>query len=89
MNWLGLMLVGSKARMGPPVLAAMRWWSSRGLHAQTKRQLEAGLFLECASAWGHTLIHVFDRGFAGPPSRENLISASAEILGLADATLAL
>ncbi len=67
MNWLGLLLVGAKARSGPPVIAAMSWWSSRGPHADKKRKLEAALMLACVAAWGRKLIHVFDRGFAGSP----------------------
>lgn len=67
MNWLGLILVGPKAAWGAPVIAAMRWWSSRGLHAEKKRKLEAGLLLDCVAAWGQRVIHVFDRGFAGSP----------------------
>jgi DDE family transposase len=67
MNWLGLILVGPKARLGPPVVAAMRWWSRRGLHADTQRRLEARLLLDCVATWGRWPIHVFDRGFAGSP----------------------
>ena len=67
LNWLGLILVGPKAKWGAPVLTAMRWWSSRGLHAEKKRKLEAGLLLNCVAAWGQGVIHVFDRGFAGSP----------------------
>jgi hypothetical protein len=67
MNWLGLILVGPKAAWGAPVLAAMRWWSSRGLHADKKRKVEAGLLLDCVATWGRRVIHVFDRGFAGSP----------------------
>ncbi|MBV9231702.1 MAG: transposase, partial [Chloroflexi bacterium] len=67
MNWLGLVLVGPKARLGPPTMAAMRWWSRRGPHATTKRKLEAELLLDCVAAWGERVIHVFDRGFAESP----------------------
>jgi hypothetical protein len=67
MNWLGLLLVGPKARLGPPVVAAMRWWSSRGPHADKKGKLEAGLLLDCVAAWGRRVIHVFDRAFANSP----------------------
>jgi Transposase DDE domain len=67
MNWLGLILVGPKAAWGAPVIAAMRWWSSRGVHAEKKRKLEATVLLDCVAAWGQRVIHVFDRGFAGSP----------------------
>ncbi len=67
MNWLGLILVGPKARSRAPVVAAMRWWSSRGPHADKKRKLEATLLMEGVATWGRRVIHVFDRGFAGSP----------------------
>lgn len=67
MHWLGLILVGAKAKAEPPVVAAMRWWSSRGPHADKQRKQEAALMLESVAAWGSRVIHVFDRGFAGSP----------------------
>jgi hypothetical protein len=30
LQWIGLLLVGRREQQGPPLLAAMRWWSSRG-----------------------------------------------------------
>ena len=67
LNGVGLILVGPKAKWGAPVLAAMRCWSSRGLHADKKRKVEAGWLLDCVAAWGQSVIPVFDRGFAGSP----------------------
>lgn len=64
MNWVAVLLLG---RQGPPVLAAMKWWTTRGLFAQTGRELETGLLDGCAAAWGRRLLHIFDRGFAGSP----------------------
>jgi hypothetical protein len=43
LHWLGLILVGAKARAKPPAVASMRWWSSRGPHAATQRKQEAAL----------------------------------------------
>ena len=63
-NWLAVLLMG---RQGPPVLAAMRWWTTRGTLAQTGRELATGLLDACAAAWGRRLVHIFDRGFAGSP----------------------
>lgn len=64
MNWLSLLLLG---RQGPPVLVAMKWWTTRGLFAQTGRQVETGVLDVCVAAWGRRLLHIFDRGFAGSP----------------------
>ncbi len=64
MHWLGLLLVGHS---GPPALAAMRWWSSRGVRATQRRSVEVPLLWECALQWGRRVVHVWDRGFAGGP----------------------
>jgi hypothetical protein len=69
LNWLGLLLIGSG---GPPVLAAMRWWTNRGERAEEKRSVELSLLEKCAAAWGRAVLHVFDRGFAGAPWLEAL-----------------
>ncbi|MBD0319154.1 MAG: transposase [Gemmatimonadetes bacterium] len=64
MQWLGLLLVG---RRGPPQLAAMRWWTTRGERAEAKRDVEVSLLERCAEAWAGAVVHIFDRGFAGAP----------------------
>jgi hypothetical protein len=64
MHWLALLLVG---RAGPPVLAAMKWWTTRGRFAQAGRDLAIEVLDACAKTWGRRLLHVFDRGFAGSP----------------------
>lgn len=63
-HWLGLLLAGSS---GPPMVAAMRWWTNRGQRAEEKRAVEGSLLAQCAAEWGKAVIHVFDRGFAGAP----------------------
>ncbi len=45
----------------------MKWWTTRGLFAQTRRELEAEVLDVCMAAWGRRLLHIFDRGFAGSP----------------------
>ena len=65
MNWLAVLLVGRQRMQGPPLLAAQRWWSSRGPHASFKRDEEGKLLVELAASWGREVVHVFDRGFAG------------------------
>lgn len=64
MNWLAVLLLG---RQGPPLVAAMHWWTTRGIFAQSGRELEIRLLEKCALAWRRRLLHVFDRGFAGSP----------------------
>jgi hypothetical protein len=64
MNWLTVLLLG---RTGPPTLAAMRWWTTRGIFAQSGRDFATMLLDDCALAWKRRLLHVFDRGFAGGP----------------------
>lgn len=64
MQWLSLLLMG---RSGPPMVAKMRWWTTRGPRAQEKREVEEALLEECAEAWGESVLHVFDRGFSGKP----------------------
>lgn len=69
LQWFSLLLMG---RSGPPVLAKMRWWTTRGPRAEEKRAVEASLLTECAQSWGAAVLHIFDRGFAGAPWLELL-----------------
>lgn len=64
LHWLALLLLGDK---GPPTLALMRWWTTRGLFATDRRSQEQAVLGQCAAAWGQRVLHVFDRGFAGSP----------------------
>jgi hypothetical protein len=67
MQWLNVLLVGRSEKSGPPTVAKMRWWTTRGDHASDKRTHQEQLLRECAQEWGAALVHVFDRGFAGAP----------------------
>ena len=61
MDWIAVLVIGLS---GPPVVAAMKWWTRRGrLASEWPCQLEA-LLKACLSQLGDQLIHVFDRGFA-------------------------
>ncbi|MDQ6602040.1 MAG: hypothetical protein M3Z19_04870, partial [Chloroflexota bacterium] len=62
MQWIGVLVLGMS---GPPTVAAMRWWTSRGERAGDKRAEEGTLFARCVAAWGRQVAHVWDRGFAG------------------------
>ena len=73
-QWLGLILVGLNRQSGPPLLASLKWWSSRGEQASDKRTEEMTLLRECARRWGSQVIHVWDRGFAGNPWLSSVLS---------------
>ena len=45
MQWLTVMVAGMA---GPPTLAAMRWWTSRGPLASHRREQRAELLAQCA-----------------------------------------
>lgn len=62
MQWLCLLLMG---RSGPPMLACMQWWTTRGDLAQARRQVEADLLLRAHHRFGRAVLHVFDRGYSG------------------------
>jgi hypothetical protein len=64
LHWLAVVLVGRVASLGPPRLAAKRWWSSRGAHASFRRDEEGKLLLTLLQG-GRMVVHVFDQGFAG------------------------
>jgi hypothetical protein len=69
LQWAALLLIGLS---GPPLLAAQRWWSTRGAHTSDKRTEETTLLRQAARAWKRRVLHVFDRGFAGTPWLEQL-----------------
>jgi len=64
MHWLSLLLLGQG---GPPTLAAMQWWTTRGTLATSGRLHFVALLDLAQQAWGRRLLHVFDQGFAGSP----------------------
>ncbi len=64
LHWLTVMVSGMN---GPPALAAMGWWTSRGRMATDRVTQKASLLAQCAGQWGRRVVHVFDRGFAGAP----------------------
>lgn len=64
MNWLQVVVTGLR---GAPVLAHVRFWTTRGEAQTTKRQEEHQLLRIVAQRWGQSVIHLWDRGFAGAP----------------------
>lgn len=67
MHWLSLLVVGLSEQSGPPIMAAMKWWTTRGERASDRRTQEWFLLRECLHRWGRRVLHIFDRGFAGAP----------------------
>lgn len=63
-HWVGLLVLGLH---GTPTVAAMRWWSTKGARASSKRAEEETLLAACAATWGRRVLHLWDRGFAGAP----------------------
>lgn len=61
MQWISLLVLGNA---GAVTLAAMRWWTNRGKYASDKRSQEGRLLRLCCRWWGHTVVHIWDRGFA-------------------------
>jgi hypothetical protein len=64
MHWVGVLVMGMR---GAPVVATMRWWTTRGMLQSDKRTEEEKLLVECVRRWGRRVLHVWDRGFAGAP----------------------
>jgi hypothetical protein len=63
-HWLQILVVGWKRK---PILAHMRWWTTRGEQKSQKRTEEAAVLTEIDHLWGKEVLHVWDRGFAGNP----------------------
>jgi len=63
-NWLQIVISGMK---GPPALAHIRFWTTRGDFETTKREEEHHLLRDLAQRWGRSVVHLWDRGFAGAP----------------------
>ena len=63
-HWLQVLVLGHK---GPPTLAHLRWWTTRGETASQMRTEEAQIFDHMNQLWGKEVLHVWDRGFAGNP----------------------
>ncbi len=77
LQWLTVMLAGMQ---GPPALAAMRWWTSRGQLASHRREQTSSLLAQCAEWWQRRVVHVFDRGYAGAPWLQELLGHQARFI---------
>ncbi|HZI77852.1 MAG TPA: transposase [Gemmatimonadales bacterium] len=64
LHWIALLLIGLS---GPPTVAAMRWFSTRGKGTTDARAVQYALLQQCARSFGGAALHLFDRGYAGTP----------------------
>lgn len=71
MEWITLLLLVPEL---PPVVAAMRWWTTRGPHASRRRDEQGALLQQCVGLWGRRVIHVWDRGFASWPWLQEVLA---------------
>lgn len=77
LHWDGMAVLGMD---GAPTLAHLEWWTTRGEHATTQRDVEQRLLARCAKAWGQNGLHVWDRGYAGSPWLQAAITANVRFL---------
>src|SRR2546423_1762364 len=77
MHGIGLRVSGRAARQGPAMLAALRWWTSRGPMASYEKDEHCKLLRLVAQRWGQELLHIFDRG----DSRQSLVGGPAWLRG--------
>lgn len=63
-QWIMVTVLGPS---GPPTLANLGWWTTRGDRATDRRSVETALLAETSQRWGQDVIHIWDRGFAGRP----------------------
>lgn len=61
LHWLGLLVCGLS---GPPTVASMIWWTTRGERATDRRVVAGQLLARTRRQWGRRVRHVWDRGFA-------------------------
>ena len=62
LHWEGLVVVGMH---GPPTLAHLEWWTTRGEHPTSQRAVDQALLEHSRSEWGRRIRHIWDRGYSG------------------------
>jgi hypothetical protein len=77
LHWDGLVVVGMD---GPPTLAHMEWWTTRGERATRQRVVDQVLLERSARQWGRQVRHIWDRGYAGSGSIQAALSARVRFL---------
>jgi hypothetical protein len=76
-NWLMVMVLGMA---GTPTLAAMRFWTRRGEHAQDRKSVVLSLLEQASTLWGNRVIHLFDRGYASGPWLADFFAAQIRFI---------
>jgi Transposase DDE domain len=73
---LGVELIGGilLGNSDIPILTNMKRWTRKGEMGSTQREEEEKILEKLAHLWGKTVIHVFDRGYAGAPWLKRLIA---------------
>jgi hypothetical protein len=56
LHWDGMVVVGMD---GPPTLAYLTWWTTRGEHATTQRAVDQALLERSSTAWGRRVWHIW------------------------------
>jgi hypothetical protein len=64
LHGIGLLLAGRSKQQGPALLAALRWWTSRGPLASYEKDENCKLLRLACQRWGDRLLHIFDRGYS-------------------------
>lgn len=77
LHWDGIVVLGQD---GAPTLAHLEWWTTRGEHATTQREVEQRLLSRCAADWGQQVLHVWDRGYAGSPWVQAALTAKVRFV---------
>ncbi len=77
MHWLTVLVLG---RSGPPVLAALRWWTGRGPRASNRQTEVLALLGTQVPGWGRRVVHLFDRGFASGAWLGELLTRQARFV---------
>ena len=67
LHGIGWLLAGRSKQQGPPLLAALRWWTSRGPLASYEKDENCKLLRLASQRWADGVTHVFDRGYSGGP----------------------
>jgi hypothetical protein len=67
LHGIGVLLVGRGKQQGPPMLAALRWWTSRGALASYEKDEHCKLLRLSTVLFGRRVVHIFDRGYCGAP----------------------
>jgi hypothetical protein len=76
-NWLMVMVLGMA---GTPTLAAMRFWTRRGEHTSDRKAVVLSLLQQAVQAWGNSVIHLFDRGYASGPWLADFFAAQIRFI---------